>query len=334
MRKRLLPILAFAAAAVLLALPLLAARPMDDALLFVPADSASVGMIRLADLRTSPLSARLFSETDKLTVDGDAARFLEDARLDAKNDVDVVVVAGSPKGTSATGLVVFEGRFDPDRFAAALTARGASRKGDYFLLPDHKRSGDKDDDAALALVGHHFVVAGTEDAVQRALAQKSAGGASFAAGAGLGKELARIDTGATAWAILDTARFPEIKERATRVRIEGEVDGHAVPNVFGAMKSISLLSLQATVKGDSLSLVAAGVTADTETRELLEDTIRGGLAAMRLAMQDNEDAVTLLRRFKVKSDRDAVTVTGTLPGAAVRAIMDKHHAPKVARKGN
>jgi len=317
MRKRLLPILAIAAAALLLALPLLAARPLDDALLFVPADSASVGMVRLADLRTSPLSSRLFEGCDHFTVDGDAARFLEDAKLDAKHDVDVVVVAGSPKGGSASGLVVFEGRFDPDRLASALATRGAVKKGDYFLLPEHRNHGEKNGDAALALVGRHFVVAGTEDAVERALAQKAAGGAGFGSGHGLGRELSRIETGATAWVLVDTARFPELREKASHVHI-------------GAMKSISLLSFQATAKGDALKLEASGVTADAETRDLLEDTLKGALAAFRLVMQDKPDAVAMLRRFKVTNGRDAVTISGTLPGAAVRAIVEKRAAVKTA----
>jgi hypothetical protein len=333
MRKKLVPFLAIAAAAVLLALPLLAARPMDDALLFVPADAATVGMIRVSDLRSSPLFARVFDETDKLTVDGDAARFLEDARLDAKQDVDVVVVAGSPKTgkmDDTTGLVVFEGRFDPDRFASALVSRGAVKTGDYYLLPEHHGKNGKSSEAALALVGRHFVVAGPEDAVKQALAQRAAGGSGFATGSGLGRELARIDGSSTAWALLDTARFPEIKERASHVHMDGDVNGRQIPNILGAMKSISLLGMQASVKGDSLKLEATAVSDDSETRGLLEDTVKGALAAARLAMQDDADAVSVLRRFRVANGHDAVTVSGTLPGAAVRALAEKHHSRKAA----
>ena len=57
------------------------ARPLpavsDDAMALVPPDSVAVGVIRLSDLRTNPLSARLYSDLDKHTVDGDAARFLD-----------------------------------------------------------------------------------------------------------------------------------------------------------------------------------------------------------------------------------------------------------------
>ena len=131
--------LAFAAT---LALPAAAERP-DDALALVPADAASVGVIHVADLRTSPLAARLFSDTDHVCVGGDAQHFLDEARLNPKEDVDLVVAAGSPKGAGGSdgwGLVLFEGRFDPARLSAALVERGATKKstpaGDYYLVPD------------------------------------------------------------------------------------------------------------------------------------------------------------------------------------------------------
>ena len=68
--------LAFASA---LALPAAASSAGDDALSLVPADAASVGVIHVADLRTSPLAARLFSDTDHISVAGDAQHFLDEA---------------------------------------------------------------------------------------------------------------------------------------------------------------------------------------------------------------------------------------------------------------
>ena len=55
-------------------------------------------------------------------MDGDAAHFLAEARLNPKEDVDTVVAAGSPKGAGGSagwGLVLFEGRFDAGALSAA-----------------------------------------------------------------------------------------------------------------------------------------------------------------------------------------------------------------------
>mgnify|MGYP003598173296 CR=1 FL=1 len=51
------------------------------------------GQVRFADLKSNPLGARLFREADQVTVDGDAARFLEETRLRPTEDVDVLTVA-------------------------------------------------------------------------------------------------------------------------------------------------------------------------------------------------------------------------------------------------
>src|SRR5215208_2863996 len=82
-------------AAVLLLVPAAFAR--SGALGLVPSDAVSVGVVRIADMRSSPLSAALFQQTDKITADGDAAKFLMDAGLQPSRDIDVVVVATSPR---------------------------------------------------------------------------------------------------------------------------------------------------------------------------------------------------------------------------------------------
>lgn len=332
-RSLALAVLATAALLTLLvALPLAAARATDDPLALIPANAAAVGMVRLNDLRTSPLSARLFSETDRMTADGDAARFMEEANLRPKEDVDTVVFATtSPAaGAGPDGAVVFfEGRFEVERLSAAVASRGgipkSARGGDYFLVPDHQ---GHNGDGAVAFVSRHLVIAGSEGAVQQALAARDAGGSGFLSGAGLGRQLSRIETGATAWALVDMSHWPGV-QNARHAHAESEGNGTPVTALVGAMKSVSHVALQATVKGDALKLSAVGVCGDDETRELLEDALRGVLATWRLAVQDKSpDMVSVLRKFKVQRDRETVSVSGTLPGAAVRALAEKGHARK------
>lgn len=324
---------AAALALTLVASAALAGGPSDDALSLVPADAASVGLIRVADLRGNPMFAKVFAETDRITVDGDAARFLAETRLDPKADIDLVVVAGSPKsatGGDGNGLVLMEGRFEAERLATALQARGArpatSPAGTYYLLPKNTKDGvaSVETEGAVAFPSRHLAVAGSEAAVRRALADRAAGGTGFASGSGLGRHLARVDSGASAFVLVDAQRFPQVKDAASKVNVKAEGEAGSVAAVVGAMKDVSLFALSATAKGDALSLSATGVVSDAETRDLMEDAIRGVLAALRLAAQDkNPDAVAVLRRFKVGQDRDAVTVSGTIPGAAIRALAER-----------
>ena len=317
------------------ALALPAAAATDDALALVPPGAAAVGVVRVSDLRSSPLASRVFSDTDRMTVDGDAARFLAEARLNVKEDVDTVVAAGSPKGAGGSagwGLVAFEGRFDPAALGSAIAARGAVKKttpaGDYYLLPD-KHAGDANrEPGAIAFASPHLVIAGNESSVVSALAQRSAGGTAFRAGAGLGRHLGRIDSRASAWALVDVARMPQ-KEAAARHAQASADRNDAATALVSSMKSVSLLALQATAKGDALKLSATGLVSDDETAGLMEDALRGVLAAGRRAALDKAPVtVSVLGNFTVARDGTTVSISGTLPGPVVRALAEKKHAAK------
>jgi hypothetical protein len=331
--------LAFSIGPALVALALSAAPPLsaasrsaDSLLSLVPGDAASVAVIRLSDLRESPLSAKLFAGADHMTADGDAARFLEEAQLNPKKDVDTVVIAGraSSGGKGTPILALFEGRFDTDKLARAAEGRGAARRstpaGEYYLLPEghHHGHGGEERPGAVAFVGPNLVIAGTESAVAQALADRQAGGTGFASGGGLGRELKRVDRGASVWALVDVTRYPSVANRSAHIHASGDVNGEPAMAIMGAMKSVSLVAFQAKANGDALELSATGVTADAETRQLLEDSLRGLMAMWRLTMQENSpEMVTMIRRFSVSSDGEGVSVRGTLPAAFIRSIAEK-----------
>jgi hypothetical protein len=307
-----------------------ASAASDEALALVPPDVASVGVIHLDALRSSPFAARLFAETDDLAVDGDAARFLVETGLHPRQDVDVVVVAGLASNRihgPEDGLVIFQGRFDPARLEAAMESRGAIRKstpqGDYLLLGNSHR---EDSRAAIAVLNQRLVVAGSPESVTRALAARQSGGTGFLRGEGLGRQVHRVPAGASAWAIVDATRAPF----AGGPRRSEDAD--AAGALVGAMKSVSLFVFHATTRGDSLELSATGITADDETRDLLEDALKGVIAMWRLAIHEKSpDMVPILRKFEIESDREGVTIHGTLPGSFLRKMAEKHEARKAQR---
>jgi hypothetical protein len=306
-------------------------RGSDDALSLVPADAASIAVIRFNELRSNPLASRLFNDADHVGGNGDAARFMEEANLKPRQDVDTAVVVGLVPGGSGDSpvLALFEGRFDPERLSAAALTRGATRMstsaGDYFLLPEKNSSNHGR--GAVAFASTHLVIGGTESAVSSALASRNAGGTAFLSGAGLGRQLSRVDRGSSVWALVDVTQYPKVQNGFNRGgNAHGSDAGQAL---FGAMKSVTFFSFQATVHSDDVALVATGVSPDAETRQLLEDSLKGVVAMWRLAVQEKQpDLVTVLRRFKIDSTGDAVTVSGTLPGSVVRSLAEKRHASK------
>jgi hypothetical protein len=302
-----------------------AAFAKTDALSLIPSDAVTVGVIHINQVRSSQLVTSLFEHTDNVSSNGEAEEFLTEAGLDPTKDVDVVVVATSPRtslGQEADVVVLADGRFNVDRLTRALVARGAVKKtgahGVYFMLPD------SDSNGAVAFPDARLAVMGNEAAVNAALATRSTGGGSFNVSL-LGGNLSRVDSNATAWALVDVTR-------ASRLSGAPHVpNGHDASQqaIAAAVRNVSTIGLWATDTGDALKLGAFGLSSDAETLGLLEDTIRGALAAMRLAVNDSQpDLVPVLRRFNVERTSDAVKISGTIPADSLRKVMVKHRAEK------
>ena len=304
-----------------------AAFAKNDAMSLVPNDAVTVGVVHLDQVRTSPLASALFQHTDRMSTDGDAEKFLTDAGLDPFKDVDLLVVATSPVtrlGREAEALVVAEGRFNVDRLSKALVARGAQKKSAsnvvYYTAPAEKGDTHR---GAVAFVNGGLAILGTEEAVVEALATRAAGGSSFLTASVLGQDAARIEPNATAWAVIDVTRAQRLAGGARLPQGKGQA-GDALA---AAAKSLSTVALWATDGGDSLKLGGFGLSSDEETLQLLEDTVRGALSAMRLAVKDKApEMVSVLRKFDVSRTRDSITVSGTIPAAELRKAMAKHRA--------
>ena len=309
--RKLLPLVVVAA----LALP---ATAQDDALSLVPADAVSVGMLQLAELRSSPLSAFFFQHIDRMSTNGEGGRLLLEAGLRPLQDVDALVVATSPRnsvGTEADVLVIAEGRFQPQRLAAVILARGAVTKGAYLLLPEAEGEAP-----AVAFLSQSLVIAGNEQSVVKAIAAYATGGTGFARRGALAMDLGRIDPAATAWALVDV-------QRAARLAKGGTVEtgnGQQGAALRAALKTVSTVALWAKDTGNTLEVGATGVSHDPETMRLVEDALRGALAAARLAVQDKApEMVSVLRRFDIDRNADSIRIEGSVPAAVLQQLLAK-----------
>ena len=263
----------------------------------------------------------LFEHTDKMSSDGEAAKFIAETGLNPARDIDVLIVATSPRtalGSEADVLVVAEGRFNAEKLSKAVIAKGAIRKGAYFLMPEAE--GDK---PAVAFPSTSLVIAGTERAVAAALAARANGGTNFRTAGGLAVDLARVDRNATAWALVDVTRAQRLAKGGTIHTGKGS-SGDAL---HAALRSVSTLAVWAVDAGDSLQLGAYGVSGDAETLQLLEDTAKGALSALRLAVKDKApEMVSVLRRFDVSRTDDYIRIEGSIPAGTIRDLMAKKRA--------
>jgi hypothetical protein len=305
-----------------------AVRRTEDPLALVPADAATVGVVHWNELKDTPLGARVFANMDHISSDGDAARFFRETGLTPREDIDTITVAVTRShGTSGSGLVLFEGRFDLARIEKALTSRGAAKKqttaGELYLLPDHGG-----EEGAVALVNKNLLVCGGEAEVEAALARRESGGeGGLGSGQGLGKQLSRVDRDASAWALVDLTRFPKHDAAASSGDSGASREGEPAKAVIGAMKSVTLLAVQARVNDDGIDFQATGLANSADDRQNLEDALKGVLAMWRMAVQDKSpELVSVIRKFQVASDADAVTIRGNLPATFLRSL--ENHSAK------
>lgn len=306
---------------VLLAALALPAVAQDEALALVPGNAVTVGVVHLAEMRTSPLSSLLFEHVDKMSSDGEAAKFLLDAGLQPHRDVDVLVVATSPStapGSELDVLVIAEGDFNPERLSGAIVSRGAIRNGAYLVLPEAKG-----ENGAVAFLSPTLAIAGNERSVVNAIAARASGGTDFLRRGTLAKDLRRVAPGATAWALVDLARI-------ARLTKGGTIDtgsGQSGAVLQAALTKVSTVALWATDSGNALHLGATGSSTDTETLQLLEDAVRGALAALRIgASEKAPEMVAVLRRFDIQRNSDSMTVEGSIPAAIIRDLMARQMA--------
>jgi hypothetical protein len=301
-----------------------AAFAKNDAMSLIPNDSVSVGVVRLSDMRSSTISAALFAQTANVSSDGDAQKFLTEAGLQPTKDVDVVVFATSPRtalGSEADFLIAADGRFNVERLTAALVTRGAvkktSAKGAYLVLPQKSTDGHRT--GVVAFPDAHLALIGSEAAVVEALASRASGGTTFATTSGLGRDMVRVDPHATAFVLVDV---PRAQRLTGAPRLNGK---SAQSEALGAaLKNVSTVAIWATDTGDSLKLSALGLSSDSETLGLVEDTLRGALSAMRLAVADqNPDLVSVLRKFTVTRTDNSVSISGSVSGETFRTWVAK-----------
>ncbi|HXI11310.1 MAG TPA: hypothetical protein VNM92_01525 [Thermoanaerobaculia bacterium] len=313
--------------AVFLAVPALFAGS-NEVLSLVPSNAVSVGMVRLSDIRTSPILGHLINETDKITVDGEAAKFLRETGLKPSEDIDSMTFALLPAGTirgDGRALVIFEGSFNAEKITNAIIRRGAGKvaysRATYLRMTHEKGN----QGGAIAFLSNHIAIAGHEDAVKLALASRPAGGSDFARRAPLGRQLLHVDPTANAWAVIDVTR--------ARLVMEGPTWGTSEKDprnlVAGMLKSVESVVLWTRESSDELVLGGHATSKDDDTAQAIEDLIRGALGTWRLAVSERVPAlVPVIRRFKVDRDGLGVTFRGSVPGKLIRDGMKKIHASK------
>jgi hypothetical protein len=316
MRRHVLFVLALLLAAAAVAAP----PTVADLLGKVPAAARVVVAVNAAALREHPLVQEWLADRHAAWsgLDDETDSFLRDAGLVPERDVEAMVAAVTPTEGRPSFVVFFAGRFDPAALGAALTARGAQpvqlAGGAGYLLPD-----EGSDARTVALLASDLIVLGDETSVR--------GLTLFPAGSPLvAEEVAarRIDPAAHFFFVAD------LPPRATAAGGAGTTTDPSLQQVVEASGAVCRVGLQA-VLGDALALKGFAAADTPENAELLRDTVKGAIAAMRLHAQEKvPELVDVLRGVDVRLDGNRVTGAVEVPVAVIEKVLREHaaaHAP-------
>lgn len=294
------------------------ASGVDQLLALVPPDAVSVGVVRVEDVRRSAAAQSILARMRGRDVDAEAQRLLREAGLDPAKDVDAIVVAlsPSPQPDRPRLLVAAGGRFDPARLARLIESRGGMRKSaagsTYYLAPE-----ERGESPAISFASPTIVLAGTEDAVVAAIGSLQRRTNAFAASP-LGRQMYRIPVQASGWMLLDVQRAQKVGPFAQSGRSPfGE-------QTLAAVKNVSTVMLWVTETGKGIEFGSAAVATDAETRKLVEDVLKGFLAALRMAAQEKQpELVKVVRRFEIATDSDTVSLSGSVPAVWIETFVSR-----------
>lgn len=283
---------------------------MPELLRLVPTTARAVVAVDASALRTEPLVQQwlLTHQEAWSRVDDDATRFLREAGVDPARDIDQMVFALTGEESEEHPLALFAGRYDRAILTSALEARGAVpvKVGDVTAYRvDH---GDDSDHAVLIQIAPNLVMVGDLDTL--AATQARAAGPVHVVQAE--KAAGHLDLSAPFWmAVTIPAEAAPVPHRAASGTDSS--GGQGLVAVAAASAAVRRVAAWATLSQE-LRLHAFATTSSEENAGLLSDTIRGGLAAMRLAMQDkNPKLVSVLRGVKVDADGSSVALIAELP---------------------
>ncbi|NOZ95785.1 MAG: hypothetical protein GXP47_13755 [Acidobacteria bacterium] len=311
------------ALAVLAATTAWAAPPtVAELLQRVPADARAVVAVDTAALRTEPLVQRwlLEHQTEWSGVDDEATRFLDDAGIDPAADVDAFVFAMFTDEADGHPLALVGGRFDAASLTAAVVARGAEPQqvaGVTVYRVDQNAGAAH---AALVRITDDLLVFGDRAALTASL------------GRGVGpvpiveEEAAagHLDLEAPFWVVSD------LPERNT-ARTPPQAAGSESPEDQAMLAVLAASSMVRRVAGwarldEELAVHGFATTTSDENAGLLRDTIRGALAAARLAVQEKEPLlVDVLRGVRVDADGAVVSLAATIPVELLQKLAAEPH---------
>ena len=270
------------------------AQSASDELQYVPINATLVAYANVREVMVSSFRDRL----REVNPDFDGQRqFQEETGIDLENDIDSVVAALVPSGDESFGLVLLNGRFDPDRLESLARQHGghveeyAGRRLFTQVRDDDEFSMSFVETGVLAL-GSAVMVKGAIDVSAGTVADN------VTANARLMGLMSQVRGGNNAWAVAD---------------FEGmDATAYVPENLLSQVPPIAAMAVSGRVNG-GLSAALTVEARDGQSGQDLLAVIQGLVALARLQVGTRPDLRGVLDSVQLLHVGHSVTLEVDLP---------------------
>ena len=273
-------------------------------LAYLPQDSALVAFANVRDVMDSELRQKLLPlRPDDTNASDD---FETKTGISVERDVDVVVASFARTGENERPLIVARGRFDEARIEGLVRDQNGTvedYKGVTLMTVV-----DDEQTLAVAFPEAGLVVAGTADAVRRAIDTKQGTVPDITNNAEVMNLVRDIDD-ANAWAV---GRFDAM---ARRGRLPSELAGQLPP--------INWFAASGRINGGVQGVLQAEANSEEAAADLRE-VVRGFMALARLNTRQSAELSALLNSLQLGGDGRTVFLTFAVPAEMVEAFVALH----------
>jgi hypothetical protein len=286
---------------------LLSSAAGPNELQYVPENAAVVAYANVRDVMNSNFRER-FRQLEPQSADKD--QFEQQTGLDIERDIDSVVAAFIPQGTTTTehpeksAVVLARGRFEAARLEALALEHGGSAQ-DYKGRRLLTHSGDSANDGAMAVgfVEADLVALGSLDAVRQAI-DAGIDNRNVMSNNDLMRLVAEMDN-SNAWAV---GRFDAIAREA---QLPSEVQAQ--------LPAVTWFSAAGHVNG-GVSGVLKAEARDEAAAQNLRDVVRGFLAMARLQSGSRPGIQQMVDSLQLSGDGTTVALSFNLPSEFFDAL--------------
>ncbi len=274
-------------------------------LAYLPQDSSLIAFANVRDVMDSELRQKLLPlRPDDTNASDD---FETKTGISIERDVDVVVASFASTGENERPLLVARGRFDEPRIEGLVRDQNGT-------VEDYKgvklmTVADDAQTMAVAFPEAGLVVAGTVDAVRRAIDTKQGAAPDITSNAEVMNLVRDIDD-ANAWAV---GRFDAMARR-----------GRVPSGLAGQLPPINWFAASGRINGGVHGVLQAEANTEEAAADLRE-VVRGFMALARLNTRQSAELGSLLNSLQLGGDGRTVSLTFAVPAEMVEAFVALHH---------